>query len=125
MAVSILGSLDVFTTAHIAFTAAVTGVIVFAVALLLLGRREALLEGAVVGLLAAAAVFLWRRSANMPQLNRDGLHGFSANDWLAPVMVYVVLGVYELLARARGERRFGQVRALAFLVALVVNVVTI
>jgi hypothetical protein len=61
----------------------------------------------------------------MPQLNRDGLHGFSANDWLAPVMVYVVLGVYELLARARGERRFGQVRALAFLAALAVNVVTI
>jgi hypothetical protein len=115
----------VFTTAHIGFTAAVTGVIVFAVAFLLLGRREAVLEAVVVGLLAAAAVFLWRRSANMPQLNRDGLHGFSANDWLAPVMVYVVLGVYELLSRVRGDRRFGQVRALAFLVALAVNVVTI
>ncbi|MFI6951427.1 winged helix-turn-helix domain-containing protein [Streptomyces sp. NPDC050422] len=39
---------------------------------------------AAVGLLSGASVFLWRASANMPQLNDDGLPGFSANDWLAP-----------------------------------------
>jgi hypothetical protein len=125
MAVWILGAVDVFTSAHIAVTAAVTGVTVFAGALLLLARREALFESVVVGLLAAAAVFLWRRSANMPQLNRDGLNGFSANDWLAPVLVYVVLGLYASVRRSGNERRYAQTRALAVAAAFVVNVVTI
>ena len=59
-----------------------------------LGRRSAMLESAVIGMPAAAAVFLWRKSANMPQLNEDGLREFSANDWLAPVITFVVLSMY-------------------------------
>jgi hypothetical protein len=39
---------------------------------------------AAVASLSAASVLLWRLSANMPQLNSDGLNGFSANDWAAP-----------------------------------------
>lgn len=35
---------------------------------------------------SAASVYLWRPSANMTQLNRDGLPGFSANDWAASVL---------------------------------------
>jgi Co/Zn/Cd efflux system component len=47
----------------------------------------------------------------MPQLNRDGLEGFSANDWLAPVIVYVTLSVYAALNPPDDARRFAQVRA--------------
>jgi hypothetical protein len=75
--------------------------------------------------LAAASVFLFRISANMPQLNDDGLPGFSANDWLAPVATFVFLSVYADLRQPADPRRFGEVRALATVASLIVNVVTI
>jgi hypothetical protein len=91
-----------------------------------LGRNRAgLSESVVIGVLAALAVFLWRKSANMPQLNDDGLPPFSANDWLAPVLTYVVLSIYASLRRQSLDRRFALARALAVLLAFVVNVVTI
>jgi hypothetical protein len=61
----------------------------------------------------------------MPQLNRDGISGYSANDWLAPVVTFVVVTLYGDLFPPADERRFRQVRAAATLAAFVVNVVTI
>ncbi len=78
-----------------------------------------------VGILSGAAVFLWRISANMPQLNSDGLPGFSANDWLAPVVTYVFLSAYGDLRSVEDPRRYAQTRTIAAAIALVVNVVTI
>jgi hypothetical protein len=78
-----------------------------------------------VALVTAASVFLWRASANMPQLNEDGLPGFSANDWLAPVLTYVFLGVYATLRPPVEPARFARLWAVLTLVSLVVNVVTI
>ena len=67
-------------TVHIAATAATTGILALSV-FALLGRQQGrLFESALIGVLSAAAVLLWRKSANMPQLNNDGLNGFSAND---------------------------------------------
>src|SRR5512135_2640691 len=100
-----IAAVDVFTTAHIAYTAVVTGVLAFVGAVLIFRGRSALVECIVIGVLAAAAVFLWRKSANMPQLNSDGLQGFSANDWLAPVVTYVVLGLYAAVRATGDERR--------------------
>jgi hypothetical protein len=100
-----------FSAAHILLTAAITGVLVFGVAVWRLPRgqwREAL----VVALLAGVSVFLWRLSANKPQLNDDGLPGFSANDWAAPVLTYVVLGGYADLRPPADARRYRQVCAL-------------
>ena len=76
-------------------------------------------------MLSAAAVLLLRKSANMPQLNDDGLSGFSANDWLAPTVTYVVLGVYGAVRAPTEPRRYQQARAAATAVALAVNVLTI
>jgi len=42
----------------------------------------------------AAAVAMWRLSANKPDLNDDGLPAFSANDWAVPILTYPVLGGY-------------------------------
>jgi 3-hydroxyisobutyrate dehydrogenase-like beta-hydroxyacid dehydrogenase len=114
-----------FTTAHIAATAAITGAVALAAGVLVLGRRRGLPESVVIAVLAAGAVFLWRKSANMPQLNNDGLSPFSANDWLAPMLTYVVLGMYATVRRPSNDRRFAQARALAVLAAFAVNVVTI
>jgi NADH:ubiquinone oxidoreductase subunit 2 (subunit N) len=120
-----LAAVGVFSTSHIALTAVITGVIALLASYFVLGRRSAVVESAVIGILAAAAVFLWRKSANMPQLNEDGLREFSANDWLAPVITFVVLSMYGAVRRPRNDRRFAQARALAVLAALIVNVITI
>ncbi len=122
--VSDLGG-GVFSTVHIALTAAVTGVLAGALALALLRGSSAAWESLAIGALAAVAVFLWRKSANMPQLNDDGLQGFSANDWLAPVVTFTMISLYRSVRPAGGEPRFDQARAAATLAAFVVNVVTI
>ncbi len=114
-----------FGTAHIAVTAAVTGAVALVACVLVLGRRRGVAESVAIAILSAGAVFLWRKSANMPQLNNDGLSPFSANDWLAPSLTYVVLGLYASVRRPGNDRRFGQARALAVLAAFVINVVTI
>ena len=115
-----------FSTIHIAATAGTTGVIALVAAVLVLGRgRSALTESVVIAVLATVAVFLWRKSANMPQLNNDGLAPFSANDWLAPVLTYVVLSIYASLRRASPDRRFALAIALAAVTAFAVNVITI
>jgi hypothetical protein len=115
-----------FSTSHIALTAAITGVVAFVASVLVLGRRRSgLADSLAIAILAAGAVFLWRKSANMPQLNDDGLPPFSANDWLAPTITYVVLGMYATVRRPSNDRRFAQACALAVLIAFIVNVVAI
>jgi hypothetical protein len=113
----------VFSTVHIALTAVLTGVLGGAVAWWRL--RRAWVDIVAVAVLAAAAVFLWRISANMPQLNDDGLPMFSANDWAAPMLAYLVLCGYGDLRPPRDMTRYRQVRTLVGLVALAVNVITI
>ena len=125
MGLALLAVAGVFTTSHIAFTAAISGVLALVASFFVLGRRAGLVESLAIGILSAAAVFLWRKSTNMPQLNTDGLQGFSANDWLAPVITFVVLSLYGTVRRPRNDRRFAQALAFAVLIAFVVNVVTI
>jgi hypothetical protein len=114
-----------FTTVHIAATAAITGAVALVAGVLVLGRRRGLAESVAIAILSAGAVFLWRKSANMPQLNNDGLPPFSANDWLAPMLTYVVLGMYAAVRPTSNDRRLAQARALAVLGAFIVNVITI
>ena len=111
-----------FSAAHILATAAITGVVAGAAAWWKLRRWLAVLA---VFLVSGAAVFLWRISANMPQLNDDGLPGFSANDWAAPVLAYLALSVYADLTKPAPADAFRQVRALTAVACLVINVVTI
>jgi hypothetical protein len=95
---AMLASVGIFTTVHIAATAAISGGLALIAALIINGRQgPALLESVAVGLLTAAAVFLWRKSANTPALNNDGINGFSPNDWLAPTLTLVFLVLYASL----------------------------
>jgi hypothetical protein len=122
----LIASAHGFSTSHIALTAAITGAVSLAAGLLVLGRRRpALADSLAIAILAAGAVFLWRKSANMPQLNDDGLPPFSANDWLAPVVTYAVLGMYATVRRTSHDRRLALARAIAVLAAFAVNVITI
>lgn len=61
---------------------------------------------AITAALALAAVLLWQWSANTPQLDDDGLPGFSADDRLAPALTYVVLAVHTDLRGPTELRRF-------------------
>ena len=116
---------DTFSHAHIAATAATTAVIVGAIATWRLTGRGRTLSATAVATIAGLAVYLWRASANMPQLNNDGISGYSANDWLAPVITFVALSVYADLRPPADPKRFAQVRATATIIALAVNVITI
>jgi hypothetical protein len=120
-----LAAVDVFSSGHIGLTALICGAAAAVLSYFALGRRSVIVECAVIGILTAASVFLWRWSANMPQLNRDGLREFSANDWLAPVVTFVFLSVYGAMRRAGEDRAFVRARALAVIVVLLVNVVAI
>lgn len=125
MTATLVASAGVFTTSHIAVTAAITGAVALVAGVFLLGRRSGLVDAVAIAILSAAAVFLWRKSANMPQLNDDGMPPFSANDWLAPVLTYVVLGMYATVRRSSSDHRVGLARTLAVLAAFAVNVITI
>src|SRR5258708_14249331 len=84
----------VFSHAHIAVTAAITGLLALAAAWWRLPRR-AWADTAAITVLSAGSVFLWRTSANMPQLNSHGLPGFSPSHWLSPAITYLFLALYS------------------------------
>jgi membrane associated rhomboid family serine protease len=121
----VIAASPAFSTSHIALTAALSGAIAAIIAAALLRGERRLLDTLAIGLLTAGAVFMLRKSANMPQLNNDGLEGFSANDWLAPTVTFVVLGLYGAFRPPAEPRRFEQARAAATVVAFAINVVTI
>jgi hypothetical protein len=114
----------IFSVVHILLTAAITSALALIIALWRL-PRTAWLDILAITVLPGGAVLLWRLSANMPALNDDGLPGFSANDWAAPVLTWVVLSLYADLHTPTDPDRYRQTRALATLAALAVNVITI
>lgn len=116
---------DTFSHLHIGVTALITAVIAGGVAIWRLAGPRRALEGVALAAITGVAVYLFRASANMPQLNNDGIAGYSANDWLAPVIVFVALSIYADLRPPANPRRYHEVRAAATLAAFAVNVITI
>src|SRR5438270_11131692 len=113
-----------FSVAQIGVTSVVTGLLSLPIALWLLRPRSlALAVG--VALVAALATFGWRLCANMPDLNNDGVPGYSANDLAAPMFTYVLLGVLAAVKPPVDALRYARSRALVVAVALAVNVITI
>ncbi|MPY34182.1 hypothetical protein FNH09_23910 [Streptomyces adustus] len=105
-------------------TAVITGALALAVAAWRL-PRAAWPDMAAVAVLSAASAHLWRTSANMAQLNRDGLPGLFANDWAAPVLTYIFLSLYADVRLPADPRRYARTRALAALASPAVDVITI
>jgi hypothetical protein len=120
----IVNVVTTFSVWHIAGTAVVCGLIAAPLTYLWLSPRSAG-RAAVVGLVVFVATFGWRTVANMPQLNRDGVNGFSPNDLLAPVVTYVLLGILAAIWPPPEPLRFARLRALATGIVLAVNVITI
>jgi hypothetical protein len=114
----------IFSVVHILLTAAITSVLALIITLWRL-PRSAWPDILAITVLSGVAVVLWRLSANMPALNDDGLPGFSANDWAAPVLTFVFLSLFSDLRIPADSDRYRHARALATLAALAVNVITI
>ena len=124
-AAPILAATAGFTSTHIAVTALISGAIAAAAATWRITGRHRIVTVVAVAVITTAAVFLWRRSANMAQLNDDGLPGFTANDWLAPAVTFIALGLYRDLHPPADPRRYNQVRAITTIAAFAINVTTI
>jgi len=113
-----------FSVTHIALTAVITGLLAIPLAYWLL-RPRSWVDIIAIAVVTAASVFVWRKSANMGQLNDDGLSPLSANDWLAPVLTWVFLGIYAAFRPPAEPTRFARLRALLTVLSFLVNVVTI
>lgn len=123
-----------FSTWHIGVTALVTTVVT---ALTIgatrrwLGRqsgRAALGDLVGVSLAAGLGVLLWRLGGNIPSLNDDPIPGVSPADVLSAPLAYVAASVFlRLRTLGAPERweRLGVAPAMAAMVALIVNVITI
>ena len=122
-----------FPAWHIALTSLITAVLSAALAgaTIVLRRSEGasgqragqVLDALVIGLAAGLGVLLWRLGANIPALNDDPIPGVSPADVLSGPVAFVAVGVYTGLRGA--SERWASAQALAALVALVVNIVTI
>ena len=82
---------------------------------------EVLLLTAVVGL----SVFAGRLTCNVPVLNDDPVSGFSPNDFLCPMLTFVMLEVFTGLLPLEKPVFWPRVRAGLVLVSFAVNVLTI
>lgn len=95
----------IFSVVHILLTAAITSALALIIALCRL-PRSAWPDILAITVLSGGAVVLWRLSANMPALNDDGLPGFSANDWAAPVLTFVFLSLFADLRAPTDPDRY-------------------
>jgi hypothetical protein len=81
-----------------------------------------------VGVAAALGVLLWRLGGNVPALNNDPIPGISPADVLSAPLAYVAVSCYCRL-RTAGTTEQGAhliaAPAVAALVALIVNIITI
>jgi hypothetical protein len=86
-------------------------------------RTSQVVDVLMIGLAAGLGVFLWRLGANVPTLNDDPIPGVSPADVLSGLVAYVAVGVYIGLRSA--SERWVSAQALAALVALAINIITI
>jgi hypothetical protein len=126
----------VFPAWHIALTSLVTAVLTVLLAGVVAALRRsnpaAVIAGArsrqvidllLIGLAAGLGVLLWRLGANIPALNDDPIPGISPADVLSGPVAFVAVGVY--IGLRGGSERWRATQALAVIVALLVNIITI
>jgi hypothetical protein len=114
-----------FSAWHIAVTALVTAVLAGAGALVVRWRERSLVDALVVGAAAGFGVLLWRLGANTPTLNVDSLPGVSPADVLSAPLAYVAVGIAAGVRGSGATLRLTVAQALAALIALIINIVTI
>jgi hypothetical protein len=133
-----------FSVWRILITALLTAVVVTAITLAIVRRgtvrgggrstghiSQRLGDLVGVGVASGLGVLLWRLGANVAMLNGDPIPGISPADVLSAPLAFVAADVYVRLRGAFGEKLGGApselavAPAVAAVVALVVNIVTI
>jgi hypothetical protein len=89
---------SVFPVWWIAATA-LSGAVMSYLVLLIYGRwgrglAMAQRQRLVLAVLAGGSIMAWRLSGNIPDLNDDPAGLLSPNDWLCPMLTFVVLSLY-------------------------------
>jgi hypothetical protein len=125
-----------FPAWHIALTSLITAVLTAALAGAVMAMRRSkpavdasgtrtrqLFDLLMIGLAAGLGVLLWRLGANIPALNDDPIPGVSPADVLSGPVAFVAVGVY--IGLRSDSYRWASAQALAAVIALVVNIVTI
>src|SRR5215472_8583745 len=128
-----------FPTWHIVLTAVVCGVLTAAITVAAQARWRrsdrsqpslsiTLVDVFGVGIAAGLGVLLWRLGANTSTLNTDPIPGISPADVLSAALAYVAVSTYCRLRTVWDSEqvpRLISAPAVAALVALIVNIVTI
>jgi hypothetical protein len=125
-----------FPAWHIALTSLATAAVTAALAEMTIALRRSkrttttsgqrtsqVVDALMIGFAAGLGVLLWRLGANVPTLNDDPIPGISPADVLSGPVAYVAVGVYIGLRGA--SERWASAQALAALVALAINIITI
>lgn len=88
-------------------------------------RAITALEVVLLTFIVGASVFAGRLSCNVPVLNEDPIAGFSPNDFICPMLSFVLLEVFVGLRPLEHATNWPRIRALLVLVSFAVNVLTI
>jgi hypothetical protein len=83
------------------------------------------LEVVLLTITVGVSVFAGRLSCNVPMLNQDPIAGFSPNDFICPMLTFVLLEVFVGLRPFDQAANWPRVRALLVIASFVVNVLTI
>ena len=114
-----------FPAWHIALTALITAVLSGSGAVVAARQQRSVVDALLVGIAAGLGILLWRLGANTPTLNTDPIPGISPADVLSAPLVYVAVGMMAGLRGRETAERLGSAQALAALIALLVNIITI
>jgi hypothetical protein len=107
-----------------ALTAAGASAVVLLVAHLRF-RAATALEVVLLTVTVGVSVLAGRLSCNVPVLNQDPIAGFSPNDFICPMLTFVLLEVFVGLRPLDQATNWPRVRALLVIASFVVNVLTI
>jgi hypothetical protein len=107
-----------------AITAAGVSTVVLLVAHLRFKAVTAL-EVVLLTIAVGVSVLAGRLSCNVPVLNEDPLAGFSPNDFICPMLTYVLLEVFVGLRPLERPTNWPFVRSLLVIASFAVNVLTI
>jgi len=114
-----------FPAWHIALTALITAVLSGSGAVVAARQQRSVVDALLVGIAAGLGILLWRLGANTPTLNTDPIPGISPADVLSAPLAYVAVGMMAGLRGRETAERLGSAQALAALIALLVNSITI
>jgi hypothetical protein len=114
-----------FPVWHIALTALITAGLSGGGTWLFASRKRSVVDALLVGIAAGLGILLWRLGANTPILNTDPIPGISPADVLSAPLAYVAVGMVAPLRGSGATERLSRAKALAALIALLVNIITI